>query len=81
MLATFVEECMSLPGYEYQSEYARKYVDQGRKEMLITAIEALTEVLGIELSAEQRDTLEKAGVERLKEIHEALCTSRQWPAD
>ena len=41
-------------------------------------IEAL---LGISLSAEQRETLEKADVERLEVIYEALCSSRQWPAD
>jgi hypothetical protein len=80
-----VEEHMALHGYEYQSEYARKYVDQGReegrKEGLLMAIEALTELLGIELSAEQRETLDKAGVQRLKEICEALRTSRQWPSD
>jgi hypothetical protein len=76
-----VEEQMSLDGYRPQSEYYRKHFDQGRKESLLTAIEALTEVLGIEFSAERRETLGKAGIERLEDIVEALRSSRQWPAD
>jgi hypothetical protein len=83
-----VEEHMSLHGYRPQSEYYRKHFDQGveegRKEArksLLMAIEALTDVLGIELSAERRETLDKAGIERLEDIVEALRSSRQWPAD
>jgi hypothetical protein len=76
-----LEEYMSLHGYQPQSEFYRKHFDEGRKEVLLMAIEGLTEVLGIALSAEQRETLAKADVERLMAIHEALRTSKQWPAD
>lgn len=80
-----LEEFMSLHGYEFQSEFAKKYAAEGRKEGLeeglIMAIEGLTDVLGISLSAEQRGTLEKADVERLKAIYEELRASKQWPAD
>jgi predicted transposase YdaD len=96
-----MEEYMSLQGYRPQSEYFRRFFEEGvragreegleeglqegrqegRKEILLMAIEALMEVLGIELSAEQRVTLQSAGVERLEEVHEALRTSRQWPSE
>jgi hypothetical protein len=84
-----LEEFMSLHGYEFQSEFAKKYaaegrkegIEEGRKEGLLLAIEGLTDVLGISLSAEQRETLEKADVERLKAIYEALRSSKQWPAN
>jgi hypothetical protein len=88
-----LEEFMSLHGYEFQSEFAKKYAAEGRKEGLeeglkegfekglLMAIEGLTEVLGISLSAERRETLEKADVERLEAIYEALRSSKQWPAD
>jgi hypothetical protein len=59
-------------------------VEEGRKEArksLLMAIEALTDVLGIEFSAERCETLDKAGIERLEDIVEALRSSRQWPAD
>ena len=76
-----VEKYMSLHGYQPQSEFFRKHFDQGRKETLVKAIERLTKVLGITLSPEQRETLEIAGVDRLDAIHEALCSSRQWPTE
>jgi hypothetical protein len=80
-----LEELMSLHGYRPQSEFFRKHFDDGRKEGLkqglLLAIEGLTEVLGVSLSAEQRETLETADVERLRAIHEALLSSKQWPAD
>ena len=84
---------MSLHGYQPQSEFFRKHFDEGRKEGLedgrkeglkeglVRAIEGITEVLGISLSAEQRATLAKADVERLEAIYEALRSSKQWPAD
>jgi hypothetical protein len=78
-----VEKHMSLHGYQPQSEFFRKHFDdgvkEGRKEALIKAIEGLTRVLGITLSPDQRETLEDAEVDRLDAIHEALCSSRQWP--
>jgi hypothetical protein len=84
-----LEEHMSLHGYRPQSEFFRKHFDEGRKEGLedglkeglVRAIEGITEVLGISLSAEQRATLAKADVERLEAIYEALLSSKQWPAD
>jgi hypothetical protein len=72
---------MSLRGYRPQSEFFRKHFDDGFKEGLVWAFERLTEVLGISLSVEQRETLAKADVERLEAIHEALLSSKQWPAD
>jgi hypothetical protein len=47
---------MSQHGYRPQSEFFRKHFDDGRKEGLeeglVRAIEGITEVLGISLSAE-----------------------------
>jgi hypothetical protein len=76
-----LEEFMSLHGYEFQSEFAKKYAAQGRKEGLEEGLLLAAEVLGISLSAEQRETLKKADVERLEAIYEALRSSKQWPAD
>jgi hypothetical protein len=83
-----VEKHMSMHGYQPQSEFFRKHFDDGVKEGreegrkgLLTAIEALTEVLGIELSTERREALDKAGIEQLEGIVEALRSSRQWPSD
>ena len=92
-----LEELMPLHGHAFLSEFAKKYAEQGYKqcyeegyregykeglkEGLVRAIEGLTTMLGISLSAEQRETLAKADAERLEAIHEALCSSKQWPAD
>jgi predicted transposase YdaD len=96
-----MEEYMSLQGYRPQSEFFRRWFEEGvragreegreegrqegrqegRKESLLTAIEALTEVLGIELSAERREILDKAGIERLEDIVQALRCLQQWPTD
>jgi hypothetical protein len=74
-----LEEFMSLHGYEFQSEFAKRYAAEGRKEGLIQGIEALCDALNIPLSSEQRDVLKSAEVDRLEAILDGLRKSKQWP--
>jgi flagellar biosynthesis/type III secretory pathway protein FliH len=71
---------MSLHVYEFQREFAKRYAGEGLRQGLLLAINGLTQVLGISLSAEQRETLEKADAERLAAIYEVVLSSKRWPA-
>jgi hypothetical protein len=77
--------------YEYQSEFAKRYVSQGRAEGkaegkaegiiegLQTAVLDLCELLGIKLGAARRTLLEAMNVGELEALRLALKQNRRWP--
>ncbi len=87
-----LEERMAQLGYEYQSEFAKSYfargreegrdegLDEGREEGLMAGIEALCDVLDIDLSPERRELLEQSSIAELRGVLAALRAERRWPA-
>lgn len=82
-----VEAIMASGNYEYQSEFAKRYVSQGRAEGkaegiiegLQTAVLDLCELLGIKLGAARRTQLEAMNVDELEALRLALKQNRRWP--
>jgi flagellar biosynthesis/type III secretory pathway protein FliH len=56
-----------------------KGLREGKAEGLRAAVLDLCEVLGIEVTAEQRAQLDAMGVGELEALRQALKTTRRWP--
>ena len=78
-----LEAKMKAQGYEYQSDFARKYVAEGlakgREEGLRAAVRLACEVLGLGWSAERERDVAALDAARLEALCEAIKRDRRWP--
>ncbi len=54
---TALEELMRTEGYEYQSDFARRYRAEGRAEGRAQALLMILEARGLEVTADQRERI------------------------
>jgi hypothetical protein len=85
-----LEAMMKAHGYEYQSDFARKYVAQGREEgreegraeglaAVRTTLRTMCGVLDLGWSAEREEQIAHLGIPELEALVARLARERRWP--
>lgn len=81
-----LEAMMKAQGYEYQSDFARKYVAEGRREgreeglaALRATLRTLCEALDLGWSDEREEQIARLELPELKALAERLARERRWP--